>query len=139
MSNIRHVVYMFCNRNKLIGIWHGAQAMIQHSDLHDHDHDVPVFTLRNCISWSNYTIFMTFSAFDVFMIYDKIIDIQDSYSYLGIVFNYNGKFCTARKTLLEQAQQSTYITLGLINGEPCYTTMNYPFTQTQNFHKVVRV
>ena len=42
------------------------------------------------------------------MIYDKIIDIQDSYSYLGIVFNYNGNFCTARKKLLEQAQQSTY-------------------------------
>ena len=42
------------------------------------------------------------------MIYDKIIDIQDSYSYLGIVFNYNGNFCTARKKLLEQAQKSMY-------------------------------
>jgi hypothetical protein len=31
-----------------------------------------------------------------FKIYDKIIDIQDSYSYLGIVFNYNGNFGTAR-------------------------------------------
>jgi hypothetical protein len=42
------------------------------------------------------------------MIYDKIIDIQDSYSYLGIVFNYNGNFCTARKKLLEQAHKSMY-------------------------------
>jgi hypothetical protein len=42
------------------------------------------------------------------MIYDKIIDIQDSYSYLGIVFNYNGNFCTASKKLLEQAQKSMY-------------------------------
>lgn len=43
-----------------------------------------------------------------FKIYDKIIDIQDSYSYLGIVFNHNGNFCTARKKLLEQAQKSMY-------------------------------
>ena len=44
----------------------------------------------------------------LFKIDDNIIDIQDSHSYLGIVFDYNGNFCTARKILLEQAQKSTY-------------------------------
>jgi len=41
------VVYMFCNRNKLIGIWHGAQAMVQHSDLHV----IPWFKLRPVAFW----------------------------------------------------------------------------------------
>lgn len=43
-----------------------------------------------------------------FKIYNKEIDILDSYSYLGIIFNYNGTFCTARKKLLDQAQKALY-------------------------------
>lgn len=43
-----------------------------------------------------------------FKIYGQNIEIIDSYSYLGIVFNYNGNFCTARKRLLDQAQKSLY-------------------------------
>ena len=34
-----------------------------------------------------------------FKLYGKSIETQDSYSYLGIVFNYNGNFCTAREKL----------------------------------------
>jgi len=34
--------------------------------------------------------------------------VQDSYSYLGVTFNYNGNFNTARKKLLDQAQKSLY-------------------------------
>ena len=34
--------------------------------------------------------------------------MQDSYSYLGVTFNYNGNFNTARKKLLDQAQKSSY-------------------------------
>jgi hypothetical protein len=34
-----------------------------------------------------------------FKIYGQVIDLQDSYSYLGVIFNYNGNFCTARKNL----------------------------------------
>jgi hypothetical protein len=29
----------------------------------------------------------------VFKIYGHAIDLQDSYSYLGVIFNYNGNFC----------------------------------------------
>jgi hypothetical protein len=34
--------------------------------------------------------------------------VQDSYSYLGVTFNYNGNFNTARKKVLDQAQKSLY-------------------------------
>ena len=34
--------------------------------------------------------------------------MQDSYSYLGVTFNYNGNFNTARKKLLDQAKKSSY-------------------------------
>ena len=43
-----------------------------------------------------------------FMIYGQNVEVQDSYSYLGINFNYNGNFCTARKKLLDQAQKSLF-------------------------------
>ena len=39
----------------------------------------------------------------VFHINGQNIEAINSYSYLGIVFNYNGNFCTARKKLSEQA------------------------------------
>jgi hypothetical protein len=32
----------------------------------------------------------------------------DSYSYLGVIFNYNGNVCTARKKLLDQANKALY-------------------------------
>lgn len=41
-----------------------------------------------------------------FMIYGESIEIVDSYCYLGVLFNYNGSFCTARKKLLDQTQKS---------------------------------
>jgi hypothetical protein len=42
----------------------------------------------------------------VFKIYGQAIDLQDSYSYLGVIFNYNRNFCTARKKLLDQANKA---------------------------------
>ena len=36
------------------------------------------------------------------------MSLKDSYSYLGVTFNYNGNFNTARKKLLDQAQKSLY-------------------------------
>jgi hypothetical protein len=44
----------------------------------------------------------------VFKIYGQAIDLQDSYSYLGVIFNYNGHFCTARNKLLDQANKALY-------------------------------
>ena len=43
-----------------------------------------------------------------FRLCNQSIEILDSYSYSGVVFNYNGSFCTAKKKLLEQAQKSLY-------------------------------
>jgi hypothetical protein len=42
----------------------------------------------------------------VFKIYGQAIDLQDSYSYQGVIFNYNGNFCTAPKKLLDQANKA---------------------------------
>jgi hypothetical protein len=44
----------------------------------------------------------------VFKICGQVIALQDSYSYLGVIFNYNGDFCTARKKLLDQANKALY-------------------------------
>jgi hypothetical protein len=44
----------------------------------------------------------------VFKIYGQAIDLQDSYSCLGVIFNYIGNFCTARKKLLDQANNALY-------------------------------
>jgi hypothetical protein len=43
-----------------------------------------------------------------FKIYGQVIDLQDSYSYLGVIFNYNGNFFTARKKLLDHANKALY-------------------------------
>ena len=42
----------------------------------------------------------------VFKICGQVIALQDSYSYLGVIFNYNGNFCTARKKLLDHVFDS---------------------------------
>jgi hypothetical protein len=39
-------------------------------------------------------------------LYDENIDIVDSYTYLGVVFNYNGNYCTAKKRLIDQANKA---------------------------------
>ena len=44
----------------------------------------------------------------IFEIYGQPIEVQDSYSYLGVTFNYNGNFNTARKKVLDQAQKLLY-------------------------------
>ena len=44
----------------------------------------------------------------IFEIYGQPIEVQDSYSYLGVTLNYNGNFNSARKKLLDQTQKSLY-------------------------------
>ena len=43
-----------------------------------------------------------------FKLYDQNIDIVDSYTYLGLVFNYNGSYCTAKKRLIDQVNKALY-------------------------------
>ena len=43
-----------------------------------------------------------------FKSYDENIDIVDSYTYLGVMFNYNGNYCTAKKRLIDQANKALY-------------------------------
>ena len=39
-------------------------------------------------------------------IFNSAIEIQDSYTYLGIVFNYTGNFTQAKKKLVDQANNA---------------------------------
>ena len=36
------------------------------------------------------------------------VQIEDSYSYLGVIFNYNGSFVKARANLMDQARKALY-------------------------------
>ena len=43
-----------------------------------------------------------------FKIFDTVLDIEDSYSYLGLVFNYDGNFSQTKKKLVEQAHKALH-------------------------------
>ena len=43
-----------------------------------------------------------------FKLCDENINIVDSYTYLGVVFNYNGNYCTAKKRLIDQVNKALY-------------------------------
>ena len=43
-----------------------------------------------------------------FKLYGSIIKIVEFYSFLGLTFNYNGKFTLAKKKLAEQAHKALY-------------------------------
>ena len=49
-----------------------------------------------------------YKAHRSFKLYDENIDIVDSCTYLGVVFNYNGKYCTAKKRLIDQTNKALY-------------------------------
>ena len=53
---------------------------------------------------------------DEFKLYGSNIEIVDSYSYLGLDFNFNGKFLLARKKLANQAQKGLYALYGKIRN-----------------------
>ena len=43
-----------------------------------------------------------------FILQDKQLAVVEKYSYLGIIFKYNGTFFDAKKKLVDQAQRSLY-------------------------------
>jgi hypothetical protein len=43
-----------------------------------------------------------------FILNGQTLDIVDTYSYLGIIFKYNGTFFETRKKLVEQANKALY-------------------------------
>ena len=43
-----------------------------------------------------------------FMSDNKVLNICESYNYLGILFNFNNNFLNAKKKLVEQAQKALY-------------------------------
>ena len=52
-----------------------------------------------------------------FTIQGQVLDIVDTYSYLGVIFKYNGTFLETRKKLLEQAEKALFPIYKLIRNE----------------------
>jgi hypothetical protein len=53
-----------------------------------------------------------------FKIKGQNIEIIDSYCYLGMLLNYNGNVCTARKKITEQAHKALFLTTTSIGYLP---------------------
>lgn len=51
-----------------------------------------------------------------FNIFEQNIEICDSYTYLGLIFNYNGNFYKSRNKLVEQAQKALYALYYKVNN-----------------------
>jgi hypothetical protein len=49
-----------------------------------------------------------------FILHGQTLDIVDTYSYLGIIFKYNGTFFETRKKLVEQANKALYCIYKLV-------------------------
>ena len=52
-----------------------------------------------------------------FILHGQMLDIVDTYSYLGIIFKYNGTFFETRKKLVEQANKALYCIYKLVRNE----------------------
>ena len=39
---------------------------------------------------------------------NEIVEVMESYEYLGLLFNYNGNFCQGRQQLVDQVQKAMY-------------------------------
>ena len=52
-----------------------------------------------------------------FTLEGKELEIVDAYSYLGVIFKYNGNFSDTKKKLVDQAQKSMYCLFKLIRNE----------------------
>ena len=51
-----------------------------------------------------------------FLLCGEIVEIVDNFSYLGIIFNYNGKFTLAKRKLCDQAQKALFALYGKIRN-----------------------
>jgi hypothetical protein len=83
-----------------------------------------------------------------FKIKGQNIEIIDSYYYLGMLFNYNGNFCTARKKITEQARQALFAVYRKIRNisipvdlqlfkECSYKIVNVPFQLIPYFQNAI--
>jgi hypothetical protein len=52
-----------------------------------------------------------------FILHGQRLDIVDTYSYLGIIFKYNGTYFEIRKKLVEQANKALYCIYKLVHNE----------------------
>ena len=62
---------------------------------------------------ANFCPYHTYS----FILHGQTLDIVDTYSYLGIIFKYNGTFFETRKKLVEQANKALYCIYKLVRNE----------------------
>ena len=54
----------------------------------------------------------------MFTLNDEVIEIVDSYSYLGLVMKYNGSFVKAMSKLIDQARRALFAVYRRIKNQP---------------------
>jgi hypothetical protein len=54
----------------------------------------------------------------VFTLNNEVIEIVDSYSYLGLVMNHNGSFVKAKSKLIDQARRALFAVYRRIKNQP---------------------
>ena len=54
----------------------------------------------------------------LFTLNDEVIEIVDSYSYLGLITNYNGSFVKTKSKLIEQARRALFAVHRRIKNQP---------------------
>ena len=62
-------------------------------------------------------MYMKLLSLNKFILHGQTLDIVDTYSYLGIIFKYNGTCFETRKKLVEQANKALYCTYKLVRNE----------------------
>ena len=121
-ANDKKSEYFMCN----IGVKQGKNLSpllfaIFLNDLEQYFIDKNVSGLEECTesilhSLGVYKLFLLFYADNTVLIAENVDSLQralddfsyDSYNYLAIKFSYNGRFCTAKKLLIEQATRAMY-------------------------------
>ena len=54
----------------------------------------------------------------MFTLSNEVIEIVDSYSYLGLVMNHNGSFVKAKSKLMDQARRALFAVYRRIKHQP---------------------
>ena len=78
--------------------------------LHNFEQYCDLWKLKVNIQKTKFVIFSKrkYKGKRSFKLYDENIDIVDPYTFLVVVFNHSGNYCTAKKRLIDQANKALY-------------------------------
>jgi hypothetical protein len=74
-----------------------------------------------------------------FILHGQTLDIVDTYSYLGIIFKYNGYFFETRKKLVEQANKALYCINSNISKACCISSFASDKITVSSAYKITKI